>query len=286
MTISSEPETAPGVAASPAIAASPITAASLAIAAFLSAALLFHPLPAFADDAAYEQYSMEVGEAIANAQSSSEADYGNDGEETEADDALSPIHRGVDHEDKDSNGKLKIDSYHGYAWGTSLDTIQDSEVSDDLKSSGGCSLKKVDQDGNTVTDSAGNESLSDVLGLKGYQIAGYDATSFYVFEDKKLTGGAYEYFMSTDGFLDTVSQCTEAYGNPQLSKEVSGSSEDTNSNYAIWADKDGDFILAAQSLGVVYGQKGSSIIGMFSSGIEDSCGIDLAESIAKASKKT
>lgn len=256
-----------------------------------------------ADDAAYEQYSMEVGEAIANASGSGS------GDETEAD---SPIHRGVDAEDTGENGKLRVNSFHGYEWGTSLEQIQKAETAD--LDATGWSLTKTGADGMTVTSPVAGQRLYDVLGLKGYQIAGYDATSFYVFDDGKLTGGVYEYFMDAGGFVDTLDQCIEAYGKPFETAVMSEASEefpsssgasaqsgteegglsmadsseneagggDEPGSYAVWADADGNFIFLAESLGVMYGQSESPIIGMFSDGIERSCGIDLAHAVRAA----
>lgn len=250
-------------------------------------------ITAYGDDEAFEQYSMEIGQEIADEQS----------ERDKLNEADSPIHKGVDPEETEEDESLKISAFHGYAWGTSLQEIEKAEITDDLKESAGYSLKKVDSEGNTSAEDHTDEKLYDSLGLKGYQIAGYDATSFYVFDEGKLIGGAYEYFMDKGGFEDTVAQCAESYGSPNLQStdanesvnsedgtgaEKAAETEETksagNSDWALWVDGEGNFVFAAESLGVVYGEKDSAIAGMLSSGIEQSCGIRLSETVRKARK--
>lgn len=234
---------------------------------------------------------MEIGREIADEQSERDA----------LNEANSPIHKGVDEEETEADGALQISAFHGYTWGTSLTEIKKAEITDDLKKSAGYSLKKVDSEGNTLTDDQAGEKLYDSLDVKGYQIAGYDATSFYLFDSERLIGGVYEYFMDKGGFDDTVAQCSESYGTPSLQstradasvESEAGTEAETdsgtigeysagNSDWALWADGDGNFVFAAGSLGVLYGQRSSAIIGMFSESIQQSCGIDPGEMIRRA----
>ena len=135
------------------------------------------------------------------------------------------------------------------------------------------SLKGIDASGRSLTGKAALEKSGiTTLGIKGYSIGGYDATSFYVFEKKKLTGGVYEFFMDQDAFLDLTSQW------------VSGGDkdDDTHQPYALWVDSDSNFIFAALSLGIMYGQKDSALLSVFSDGIQDTCGIDIEQVIAES----
>ena len=243
----------------------------------------------YADDQAFEDYSREVGEEIAKQGDSAEDYYQNQEEAvgkeaggTEAEDETEQDASRVDTEETNAKGKLTITSFHGYAWGTSESEIRKAEVSSSMENTIDYSLKGIDASGNVIHSGAKADVSSgkklETLGVKGYSIGGYDATSFYLFEDRKLTGGVYEFFMDYDTFLDLTSQCAIAYG--KASESGGQKDDDTRQPYMLWVDDDGNFIFASVSLGIMYGQKNSALLGVFSDGIQDTCGIDIEQEIS------
>ncbi len=257
-----------------------------------------------ASDEFFEEYSKEVSDQIAK-QGDSAEDFFQGQEMQEGEAASSGEEDGeaetegeqarVDEENSDQEGRLKITSFHGYDWGTSDAVIRKAEISQDMENKLDYSLLAIDESGNTIrdrktekaaeegSDSTSGSASDDIgiksLGVKGYSIGGYDATSFYVFEKGKLTGGVYEFFMDGDAYLDLVSQCTIAYGKPVLSEE--NSEEYSQGTCSLWKDAEGNYIFAALSLGIIYAQHGSAITGVFEDGIEGACGIDLEEELEK-----
>ena len=214
----------------------------------------------------YENQEKEAGKLAAQE---------NTEEETEAAESR------VDAEDTSPDGKLSITSFHGFPWGTSEEDIRKEVILPDMENTIDYSLKGIDASGRSLTGKAALEKSGiTTLGIKGYSIGGYDATSFYVFEKKKLTGGVYEFFMDQDAFLDLTSQCTLAYGAPTVSG--GDRDDDTHQLYALWVDSDSNFIFAALSLGIMYGQKDSALLSVFSDGIQDTCGIDIEQVIAES----
>lgn len=237
---------------------------------------------AFAADELFENYSMAVSDQIAedyyqgqemqagDMMTGTGEDSGFEAEETEREEIL------VDEEHFDEDGKLIIDAFHGYLWGSSLPEIMGRETTPDMEETIQYSLKKVDASGDTVKEDYEGETF-DSFGIKGYSICGYDATSFYLFENEHLTGGVYEFFLDDDVLLDVISQCSVAYGQPTMTQEIKGKDQ-----YALWVDQNRDFLFASVSLGILYGQRDSAIIGIFSDGIERTCGISLEDEIAAA----
>lgn len=237
--------------------------------------------PALSSDEFFEEYSKKVSDQIAEQGDSAEdfyqgqemqegdaVSFGGEEEETEGGQAE------VDDEESDEAGMLKVSAFHGYEWGTSADDIQKAEISPDMENKLDYSLLQIDESG-TASDDTGIQSL----GVKGYSIGGYDATSFYVFEKGKLTEGVYEFFMDGDAYLDLVSQCSIAYGKPAASGE--SSDEHSQGAWSLWEDPEGNYIFAALSLGVIYAQHDSAITGVFEDGIERDCGISIEEQLQK-----
>ena len=230
---------------------------------------------AFGADEAFEDYSRAVSDWIAQEGDSAE-DYfqkqemrvGDEMEETESDEIR------VDEEHFDEEGNLLVDAFRGYRWGTLLEEILEQEITEDMEEGIQYALKKVDAAGDSVKETYEGETF-DSLGMKGYSIAGYDATSFYLFEEGKLTGGVYEFFLDEDVLLDVTMKCTSAYGEPSRTQDQEGME-----GYALWVDPEKNFIFTSISLGVLYGQHDSAIIGIFSDGIERTCGISLESVIA------
>lgn len=260
-------------------------------AAALSATLLLcsvYSLPALADDQAFEDYSKRVSEEIAKRGDSAEDYYENQEKEAgklaaqeSTEEETEAAESRVDAEDTSPDGKLSITSFHGFPWRTSEEDIRKEVILPDMENTIDYSLKGIDASGRSLTGKAALEKSGiTTLGIKGYSIGGYDATSFYVFEKKKLTGGVYEFFMDQDAFLDLTSQCTLAYGAPTVSG--GDKDDDTHQPYALWVDSDSNFIFAALSLGIMYGQKDSALLSVFSDGIQDTCGIDIEQVIAES----
>ena len=261
------------------------------LSAVFAAVLLFHSMyqmPVLADDQAFEDYSKRVSEEIAKRGDSAEDYYENQEKEAgklaareSSEEETESAESRMDAEDISPDGKLSITSFHGFSWGTAEDDIRKKVILPDMENTIDYSLKGIDASGRSLTGKAALEKSGiTTLGIKGYSIGGYDATSFYVFEGKKLTGGVYEFFMDQDAFLDLTSQCTLAYGNPTVSG--GDKDDDTHQPYALWVDSDRNFIFAALSLGIMYGQKDSALLSVFSDGIEDTCGIDIEQVIAEA----
>ena len=162
----------------------------------------------------------------------------------------------------EQNDSIKIDSFRDYQWGTSLDDIRSKEITADMK-------EDIDYSEESESDFKG-------ISITHGDVAGYDASIGFVFENDKLEAGGYLVNEKNDKvYSDLFKKYSSKYGTPVISTESVGWGP-----CHIWIDNDKNFICFNDLSGISYVSKDcSSYINELNDLLKEFYKIDLIESL-------
>lgn len=153
----------------------------------------------------------------------------------------------------------QIDSFRGYAWGTSSEDVRKEEITTEMKSG-------TDYQSNILS----SESKLSTLTIYNRQIDKYDASVEYLFLDNQLVCGGYEITIDDSNYSDICAGITEKYGDPYIEKPTIGWGR-----CSIWIDDEKNAIMASEAIGLIYFQNNDTIIDFLADNIQKFHGIDI-----------
>ena len=153
----------------------------------------------------------------------------------------------------------QIDSFRGYAWGTSSEDFRKKEITTEMKNG-------TDYQNNILS----SESKLSTLTIYNRQIDKYDASVEYLFLDNQLVCGGYEITIDDSNYSDICAGITEKYGDPYIEKPTIGWGR-----CSIWIDDEKNAIMASEAIGLIYFQNNDTIIDFLADNIQKFHGIDI-----------
>lgn len=134
---------------------------------------------------------------------------------------------GVSAEGEKIDSYKEISSFRDYEWGSSIDQIKEGEITSDMQELTHYEIEPLDN----------TEMIN--LTIKNSAVAGYDASTLYIFSDDVLVGGAYTLDLIGDSEVDDViNKYSSVYGNPAVEKAVT-----EENSFFIWLDDNENKIL-------------------------------------------